>query len=315
MQVDTIESSKRDQVMYEKRSRRSALASRLRVVRAASGRGVVLSMLVVTPTVLAAEFDPRMKAPSETSVSELRADVEEIFHYVEDRNVAMSTILRNGDQHAIVIDLKWRVGQAIDARKSLAGLEGVGIKARGDGSVEFDLERFPQWHPLEEKMMGAFDPDSRERTLESLRQRGFREADVLALREHLERNNPDLLVLEETVPLTESFAARTRKRAEAGRSLDEVEKSAYEYQLSKRSAEAIRAWAAGVLDVLDRQRQRILESYLTLEIHYRLSAFPSAMAADKKGLEDWLLSGEYVAVHEEGMRHAQGWTRNSEKRE
>ena len=162
--------------------------------------------------------------------------------------------------------------------------------------------------------MGAFDPDSREKTFEALRQRGFREADVLALLEHLERNNPNLLVLEETVPLTESFAARTRKRTEAGRSFDEAEKSAYEYQLNKSSAEAIRSWAAGVLDVLDRQRQRILESYLTLELSYYLTAFPTATVADKERLEDSLLSGEYVANHEQQLHEARRWTQRSEKR-
>lgn len=264
----------------------------------------ILAALIALPAVVdAATFDEKVSGPTQLTGDELKAKARDYFENFDNGSAAMSSLLRNPDEHAKWFELRWQLGQAVDATKPLDGLSEYGISARGDGSYSVDLERFPQWDPLDHKMQGFFSPGSRDRTMQALKERGFRNEEIAALRQYLENNSPELAVTEATTPVTTSFAARVKKRAAAGQRLNRAEMLSYKYQLNRSTTEATRAWAIGLLNSLDRQRQRILESYL-MEVDYSMAIFPSG-EENPESLEDYFLSDRYLEAIEQQTPRAE----------
>jgi hypothetical protein len=99
-----------------------------------------------------------------------------------------------------------------------------------------------------------------------LRSRGFRTRDLEALRVYLTRSSWKAMSLPRTKALAESFGKRFVPRAGLQRTSEPAvsrwEVEAFLYQKKRIENDSRRAWVAGAFKVLDRQRQRILESFL-----------------------------------------------------
>lgn len=201
----------------------------------------ILAALIALPAAVdAATFDEKVSAPTQLTGNELKPKARDYFEDFDDGLATMSSLLRIPGQHAKWFELRWQLGEAVDTKKPLDALSEYGISAQDDGSYRVDLERFPQWRPLDIKMQGFFSPGSRDRTMQALKERGFRDKDIAALRQYLENNSPELAVTAATAPITESFAARVKKRAAAGQRLNRTEMLSYKYQLNRSTAEATR---------------------------------------------------------------------------
>lgn len=279
-------------------------------------RGFLLLSLVAPPTsVGAAQFDEEVSAPRELSSAELKGKARDYFADFENGLVTMLDVTRDRARHAKLTDLWWHLSRTIDQRESLDELADYGIARMADGSYSVDLKRFPQWDSLDQRMKTLLDLGSLDETMPALKQRGFRDSDIGALREYLKHHNPDLAVIAESAPLTESFALSVKERAAGGQRLSFAEMMAYSYQTARSVNEVYRTWALGVLDSLDHQRQRVLVSYL-MEAKRRVSISggdPEATQASLRYLEGFLLSGEYVRATEDQIRAIQAQQEKAER--
>jgi len=242
----------------------------------------------------AATFDPTVSAPPELTGVELRNRVPGYFR--DGPNSKLSAALRDRNAHAQWVDFRWQFMEAIDAATPLKELEEFGLISNGDGSYSIDLIRFPHWYPLDARMKMLRNPGGLAFHVEELRIRGFRDQDISALREYLAKMDPERGRNADAISRADSFVARIKARKDAPGGIERAELRALLYQQHRSAAEASRAWAVGLLDCLDPQRQRILESYL-LEWHTTTTiaaSKPADREANLEELERQLLSGEYV---------------------
>jgi hypothetical protein len=115
-------------------------------------------------------------------------------------------------------------------------------------------------------------------------------------------------MLAEAKPLANTFAARVKQRDKARLPTDLAEARAYFYQKRRIEDEGQRRWAVGLLDALDKQRQRILASYfeeLEAKQQYGVPSEPFDVVLERE--VDRLRSGEYlqlIATEETQIQHA-----------
>jgi hypothetical protein len=128
--------------------------------------------------------------------------------------------------------------------------------------------------------------------------RGFRDQDIDALRTYLANNDPRAAMYAEGRQLVETFARRLQAQRKAEPKLNVQEVLAYRYQKSLVRAEAQRSWAVGLMDTLDRQRQRALASFLDEGFQSELM-FGGADESFEETLQQEalpILSGEYARI-------------------
>ena len=225
---------------------------------------VLLLALFAAGQTLAASFDETTKVPRVASSTELRAKLEAHFATFErkQQDPDPAAFIRDAGAHKQWSDLYFAVVLAMDEKKPLKELDAFGLVAKPDGRYVVDLAAFPQWEPLDSRLHKLTDEEVVESYVPALRARGFRDEDIDALRTYLASNDPRLTVQAEGRQLVETFARRLQGQRKAGRKLDLQEVLAYRYQKSVIRAEAQRSWAIGLMDALDKQRQRALASFL-----------------------------------------------------
>jgi hypothetical protein len=219
--------------------------------------------IVLAVVAQAAPFDEKSKAPRAASSQALRTKLQAHFQTFERKrqDADPGAFLRDPQAHKRWSELFFAVKLALDERVPLRDLSEFGLAAQADGSYVVDLQKFPQWQPLDTRLYRLSSPDVFESYVPALLARGFRHDDIAKLRKYLATHDPRLRIYAEGRQLVETFAKRLNTRAAAQR-LNLEEMLAYRYQKESLKAEVERQWAVALLDVLDPQRQRILTSFL-----------------------------------------------------
>jgi hypothetical protein len=212
----------------------------------------------------AAPFDEQAKAPRVASAQALRTKLEAHFATFErkQQDADPAAFIRDRVAHKQWSDLYFAAQLAMDERTPLKGLDAFGLVAKPGGKYVVDLSAFPQWEPLDSRLHKLTNEEIVESYVPALEARGFRDEDIDALRTYLANNDPRVTVQTEGRQLVETFARRLQGQRKAGQKLNLQEVLAYRYQKWMVRAEAQRSWAVGLMDALDKQRQRALVSFL-----------------------------------------------------
>lgn len=258
-----------------------------------------LLALCLAGPMYAAPFDEKLKVPRAADSQALRTKLEAHFATFErkQQDPDPAAFIRDRIAHRQWTDLYFSVKLAMDEGKPLKDLGAFGLVARPDGSYVIDLRAYPQWEPLDSRLSILTDPEVVESYLPALKARGFRDEDVNALRTYVATHHPRLTVYSNGRQLVDTFAKRLQAQRHAGQPVNLQEALSYRYQKNVLKAEAERQWAIGLLDKFDRQRQRILVSFLG-EFQAEM-AFGSASEPLDQTLEQEvapIVSGAYLGI-------------------
>jgi hypothetical protein len=256
--------------------------------------------IVLAIQVRAAPFDERAKAPRVASSQALRTKLEAHFATFErkQQDPDPAAFIRDRVAHKQWSDLYFAAQLAMEEKTPLKGLDAFGLVAKPNGKYVVDLQAFPQWEPLDARLHKLTNEAVVESYVPALKARGFRDEDIDALRTYLANNDPEVAVYAEGRPLVETFARRLQGQRKAGQKLDLQEVLAYRYQKSMIRAEAQRSWAVGLMDALDKQRQRALASFLDegfkSEIIFGVATQPLERTIEQEAQP--VLSGEFAEI-------------------
>jgi hypothetical protein len=266
----------------------------------------------------AAPFDEKAKAPRVASSQALRTKLEAHFATFErkQQDADPAAFIRDRVAHKQWSDLYFAVQLAMDEKTALKGLDSFGLVARPGGKYVVDLRAFPQWEPLDSRLNKLRNEEVVESYVPALKARGFRDEDVGALQAYLANNDPDMAVYAEGRQLVETFAKRLQGQRKAGQKLNLQEVLAYRYQKSMLRAEAQRSWALGLMDSLDKQRQRALVSFLDEGFQSEMMFSEAAESIDETLEQEAepIVSGGYAEIiTSEEARLRQRMERRAEK--
>jgi hypothetical protein len=263
-----------------------------------STAGVMLGIaMFVAMQAQAAPFDETLKPPRAATSQALRTKLEAHFATFQRKQQDQdpAAFIRDRRAYQQWADVYFAVTLALDEGTPLGDLSPFGLTKREDGRYQIDLRAFPQWEPLDSRLYMFTNPDVFESYVPALAARGFRDSDVTALRSYLANHDPRLAIHAEGRQLVDSFARRLQIERRAAQPLDVQEVLAYRYQKERIKSEARRQWAVGLLDTLDRQRQRILVSLLDesqADLTFGRSAEPLERTLEAEARP--IVSGEYL---------------------
>jgi hypothetical protein len=281
----------------------------------ATKSAIAVCALAVLLTAIAqgAPFDERIQSLRAGTTADLRNELRRHFdtfqRKMEEGEVeGRIAFIRDEAAYTRWVNLEYRLILAMDEKLPLAELADFGLIAHPDGQYSVEPEQYPQWEPLDQRMYSLANADVLESYIPALEAWGFRDTDIEVLRTYVATHNPEQDFFAEAKELVETFARRLQKRKAAGLSLDLDEVKAYRYQAFRLRRAAERQWALGLLDSLDKQRQRILVSFL-YEGYDSKIVFGAPGEPFEEALERQvhpLISGEYVqqlAESERLLRH------------
>jgi hypothetical protein len=218
--------------------------------------------LLLGVAVHAAPFDPSLRAPKVATPQELRGRLQTQFATVQQKrdDQTPGAFVRDRAAHQQWSDIRFAMEMALDEGRSLGDLSSLGLKSTSGGGYEADLKQFPHWAPSQIGMLS--NPQILEGATPALKARGFRDSDLDAVRTYIQNHHAEQDSFAERKELAGSFVQRLQARKAAGQAVDRDEVLSYVYQQNRLIEEARREWAVGLLDVLDKQRQRALLSFL-----------------------------------------------------
>lgn len=244
------------------RNRGSEMPARCGPAFCAVGMAVLAALPVSAAH--ADRFDEGLQAPPVASGAELRSAAARVAARVD--GGGPSTMVQDASLQREWAALQRRLMTAIDHRRPLDALRDQGLVAHADGSYSIDLGKSPQWWPLDARMEAFLTPGTLGLVTAPLKERGFRDSDIELVRAYLENASGKAAALARNKALAQSFTRRLAVRAasrQGGKlAIARWEVDAFLHQKGLVEDDARRQWAAGLLARLDRQRQRILESYL-----------------------------------------------------
>jgi hypothetical protein len=258
----------------------------------------VLFALLAGPT-QAAPFDEKLKPPRAATAQALRTKLEAHFATFQrkQQDPDPAAFIRDAKAYRQWSDLDFALQLAMDERTPLKDLDAFGVVARPDGTYHVDLHAFPQWEPLDSRLHRLTNPEILESYLPALKARGFRDEDLTALQTYVATHDPKVDLHTQGRQLVETFAKRLQAQRKVGQRLNLQEVLAYRYQKTSLRTEAERRWAVGLMDALDRQRQRILVSFLDeFQAEMVFGASQDDLAATLEQEAQPILSGEYVQI-------------------
>jgi len=258
----------------------------------------VLFALLAGPT-QAAPFDEKLKPPRAATAQALRTKLEAHFATFQrkQQDPDPAAFIRDAKAYRQWSDLDFALQLAMDERTPLKDLDAFGVVARPDGTYHVDLHAFPQWEPLDSRLHRLTNQEILESYLPALKARGFRDEDLTALQTYVATHDPKVDLHAQGRQLVETFAQRLQAQRKVGQRLNLQEVLAYRYQKTSLRTEAERRWAVGLMDALDRQRQRILVSFLDeFQAEMVFGASQDDLAATLEQEAQPILSGEYVQI-------------------
>jgi hypothetical protein len=210
----------------------------------------------------AVEFDEKVKAPQARNVDEVklvaRAASQEFGAASLD---ARAAVIRDAARSRRRFDARWAVVHAVETRAPLGDLSEFGIVTAENGEARIDLRRFPQWDDQEGSVVRMLTHLQLDALGDQWVNRGMTEADVATIRNYVTTNDAETLSRRAGLPITLGFSRVVRKYDKIRRPVPADLVFDFFYQQSAASAEANRAWLAGLLDTLDPHAARILLSY------------------------------------------------------
>lgn len=212
----------------------------------------------------AVEFNEKLKAPQAKSNAALKSEVESFAStYKRLKETTPAELVNSDALSRDIFEIKWQLTRAVDERRPIGELAEFGVQPRGDGAYEIDDNAFPFWRTFDE-ILGLMLPTANLDIVGAqLIDRGFRDTDVAAVKEYVARHDPAAMAAAATLPMAISFSRMVKKYDKIKRPAGKDLVLSYIYQRNKADAQARRAWAAGLLNLLDAQRVRILHSYLS----------------------------------------------------
>ena len=258
----------------------------------------VLFALLAGPT-QAAPFDEKLKPPRAATAQALRTKLEAHFATFQrkQQDPDPAAFIRDAKAYRQWSDLDFALQLAMDERTPLKDLDAFGVVARPDGTYHVDLHAFPQWEPLDSRLHRLTNTEILESYLPALKARGFRDEDLTALQTYVATHDPKVDLHTQGRQLVDTFAKRLQAQRKVGQRLNLQEVLAYRYQKTSLRTEAERRWAVGLMDALDRQRQRILVSFLDeFQAEMVFGASQDDLAATLEQEAQPILSGEYVQI-------------------
>jgi len=250
----------------------------------------------------AAKFDEKLKAPEAPTNEALKVAIREYFDvYARATAESPAGMVRDKAAHSKWYDTQWLVQRAIDTKRDLGDLSQFGITPNplAEYSYSIDLAKYPQWSPLNTSMLRLLEPVLVDAYTPDLKARGFRDQDIDIIKAYAAKNRPDRAAYPEKLSLSESFASKVQQRLARKEKFEAPQMLVYLYQNSRIQAEAERAWTESLLDSLDQQRQRILESYFAEQISQTSMAIgPDDIEAATVWTRHSIVSGEYSRLLE-----------------
>jgi hypothetical protein len=265
--------------------------------------GIVLLVALPANAAHAEAFDENLRAPPIAQASELKTMAARISGRVAADDVPSPS--EGTSLHGDWVALEHQLTAAIDHRVPLMALADVGLAAQPDGSYKIDYQQHPQWWSLDARMETFVTTETLDLIAKPLRQRGFRTRDIEALRAYVERSSWEDTSLSRTKALAESFGKRFVARAGMQRTskptVSRWEVESFLYQKKRIENDARRAWVMSAFKVLDRQRQRILVSFL-MDQQATAHIRPEDPDAVATRWERRLSSDEFISSVEAEMR-------------
>jgi hypothetical protein len=204
----------------------------------------------------ATEYDQRLKSPTLISDTQLKTDLREKFDQASQKS--------NADRMRIGglqwLDLQWQLNRTVQAGQQLSDLSEQGIVKQADGSYVLDIAKNPQWQLWYRALSDLADPELLRVHAEKLAARGFRARHLQVMQDYVQQNQPQRAVLDSQRLMIRSVKAH-RSQAPRFARIAAADAASYAYQFERAREEAKQQWAAGLLERLDKQRQRILISY------------------------------------------------------
>jgi hypothetical protein len=275
----------------------------------ATGRFAVLHRLpaaLVWPTLIqllllainahAAKFDERVSPPPDISPSGLHKKFKKQFATMKEPG-GMTKLMRDKAAHNKWVDAQWQLGESIDRRLPMPQLAEFGMVMDENGVYSVDFAEHPEWFPMEDRMWMYLTGNAYRFTREQLRQRGFREEDIQVLDEYLSAHDVDATQAAAHLELTLDFGEQINKAIKRGRTTARAGVVSFTYQCDRTRREVTRTWAIGAFDVLDLQRQRILESFMMEQVGSRTISPTNREQAIDDNLRIFG-SGEYIQMLE-----------------
>lgn len=210
----------------------------------------------------AVDFNEKLKAPMVMGAPQLKTMAEGYSaNFARLAAASPTEMVNNKGLFLERFELKWLVTRAVDDRLPLEGLSAIGFVKRENGSVEIDLNAFPQWASFSDALVAMMPTMDYDLTGALLINRGFRESDIAAVRNYLATHDLKLAIAAKTLPIAISFSRLIKKHDGLKLAVSRDLVYSFIYQREKAEAMTQREWAEGLLQVLDAQRVRVLHSY------------------------------------------------------
>lgn len=210
----------------------------------------------------AVEFDEKLKAPLMKDPAALRSQAESyVARFTALQSAGPREMISNRALAAQRFDLTWQIQQAIDMRKPLGDLSGIGLIRQDDGSYRIDFDANPQWDQPEQMLAGWFRNTDWELLADDLTARGFLAEDVTKLRNYVSTQDFERKFRRESLPLAISFSKMVKKYDKIKRPVGDAAVLSYIYQREKMRDEMNREWADTLLQSINPQSARVLLAY------------------------------------------------------
>ena len=231
----------------------------LNTLRRAGALGA-LGLTVLAP-VPGYSAEVQLRAPSRELAS--RDQIQTQLREYLDRSARMlpADRVRAAGVEGRWVDLTWQLNRLAQAGQELPDLSELGLAKQANGSYVIDLAQHPEWEPWTLKPSFLESPDIFLLHAKRLRERGFREQDILTLKQYVTEHDSKRVVLEAERSVVQSIAGRRSHLLRAQQTVEAADAASYVYALDRARTEAQKQWAAGLLERLDPQRQRILMSF------------------------------------------------------
>jgi hypothetical protein len=211
----------------------------------------------------AVEFEEQVKAPQARNAEQLRLVAKVASTEFADASLEKrEAVVRDAARARRQFDARWTVLHAVETRAPLGDLREFGIVPDADGSLHIDLGRYPQWDDFGGRITRLLGQASIEALRGDLVQRGMTDADVTAIQDYVSGHDAAAARRQAALPVALGFARVVKKLDKIKRPVPNDAVIDFLYQSEASTAEAERAWLAGLLDSLDAHASRILLSYL-----------------------------------------------------
>jgi hypothetical protein len=210
----------------------------------------------------AVDFNEKLKAPMVMHAPALKTMAESYSATFARLAAASPTeMVTNQGLFLERFELKWLLTRAVDDRLPLEGFSAIGFVKRENGSIEIDLNAFPQWASFPDTLVAMMPTMNYDVAGPLLINRGFRESDIAAIKNYLATHDLSAAMAAKTLPIAVSFSRLVKKYDGLKLAVSRDLVYSFIYQREKAEALTQREWAEGLLLVLDAQRVRVLHSF------------------------------------------------------